>query len=136
MPWDGDELPSDLVIVKDIFSLHPDVVENVYLTRKSQDESELEIYEKIYFHHEQEHDRDKEDEKCLNQVFGRHWSRENDKTYDHEKELAFFTWLQNIMVPTRHCFIGYEVIRPIVVFFITTLAPGWIGGVLTSEYFD
>jgi hypothetical protein len=71
---------------------------------------------------------------CLNKVFDRagtyFWTEHE---YDYERELAFFTWLQNIMVPSRRYIAGSGKMNPVAEFFITTLAPGWIGGILTGE---
>ncbi|XP_046853428.1 uncharacterized protein LOC124446627 isoform X2 [Xenia sp. Carnegie-2017] len=61
-------------------------------------------------------------------VFGR-----PEKEYDNERELSFFTWLQNLMVPSTIYIAGEGKMNPVAEFFITPVAPGWVGGILTGE---
>ena len=129
MPWEGDEIiPNALTIFSKIFQFYQEIWENPQsICSKSFDE-------KLYFHLD-EHPRDERPKRaCLNNVFGRpsqnFWK---DKEYSYEKELDFFTWLQNIMVPSRRYIAGESKMNPVAEFFITALAPGWVGGILTGE---
>ena len=129
MPWEGDEvIPNALTIFSKIFEFYQEIWDNPQsICCQSFDE-------KLYFHLD-EHPRDERPKRaCLNKVFGRpHQNFWKDKEYNYEKELDFFTWLQNIMVPSRRYIAGESKMNPVAEFFITVLAPGWVGGILTGE---
>jgi hypothetical protein len=129
MPWEGDEIiPDKLTVFSKIFQFYQEIWEDQL------DQNER-FDDKIPFHlvdHLREENKRKSP--CLNKVFDRagtyFWTEHE---YDYERELAFFTWLQNIMVPSRRYIAGSGKMNPVAEFFITTLAPGWIGGILTGE---
>ncbi len=129
MPWEGDEiLPDKLTVFSKIFQFHQEIWENqLEVNNKRFDE-------KVFFHLEDHPREEGKKTPCLNKVFGRpstyFWE---EKEYNYEKELAFFTWLQNIMVPSRIYIAGEMRMNPVAEFFITTLAPGWVGGILTGQ---
>lgn len=128
MPWEGDDvLPDKFTVFSKIFQFHHEIWED-----------QLNVYnkhfnEEIYFHLDRHPPEDRK-KPCLNNVFGRagtyFWEQHK---YDYEKELSFFTWLQKIMVPSRRYIAGEQKMNPVAEFFITTLAPGWVGGILTGE---
>ena len=121
IPWDGEELPTEEQVYIDTFHFHPEVIEemtaNTFVSK-----------EKLYFHAFSDHDQDREEERCLNSVFGRYVLNEN--TQD---EANFFAWVQNVMVPSCYYIAGDAKLNPVVHFFMTILAPGWVGGVLTGQ---
>ena len=133
MPWEGDEIiPDKLTVFSKIFQFYQEIWENQL------DVLNERFDDKIPFHlvdHLRE--ENKRLSPCLNSVFGRagtyFWTEHE---YDYERELAFFTWLQNIMVPSRLYIAGYGKMSPAPLFFITSLAPGWVGGILTCEFAD
>ena len=45
---------------------------------------------------------------------------------------AFFNWLQKIFTPFIRIAIGCEAMNPVPCFILAHVAPGWVGGVLTS----
>ena len=49
-----------------------------------------------------------------------------------EEAAKFYPWLQKIMVPTITVYAGEDKLNPVIVFFLTKLAPGWVGGALTA----
>ena len=130
MPWEGGEIiPNAITVFGKIFQFHQKIWDynppNICI--KS-------FNEKLCFHLD-DHPRDERPKKaCLNKVFGRpsECFRE-DHECNHEKELEFFTWLQSIMVPSRLYIAGDTKMNPVAEFFITTLAPGWVGGILTGQ---
>ena len=122
IPWDGEELPSQAAVFGDIFHFHPEILE--YCISDTCVRTE-----KLYFHVGSEHDEDIDDEPCLNGVFGTFDGIEKNT----DEELEFFAWLQNIMVPSCTYIAGEGKLNPVVEFFMTTLAPGWVGGILTGE---
>lgn len=129
MPWEGEELPDKLTVFSKLFQFHHKVWENQLSSCNSN------FYQKLSFHLESHgHPLESERKPCLNKVFGRpgkyFWEEKN---YDYKRELAFFTWLQNIMVPSKLYIAGDGRLNPVAEFFITTLAPGWVGGILTGE---
>ena len=128
MPWEGDEiLPDKLKIFSQIFQFHHEIWEHQL------DVCNKRFDEKMYFHLDKHPPEDRK-KPCLNNVFGRagtyFWEQHK---YDYEKELSFFTWLQKIMVPSRRYIAGDGKMNPVAEFFITTLGPGWVGGILTGE---
>lgn len=129
IPWDGEEIiPDKLTIFSKIFQFYQEIWENQLNACNTNYD------EKISFHlgeHPQE--ARVERKPCLNSIFGRSTYFWKDKKYDYRKEMAFFTWLQNIMVPSRRYIAGENVMNPIAEFFLTPLAPGWVGGILTGE---
>ena len=55
--------------------------------------------------------------------------------HDGEKMIeatAFFTWLKNKFTPFIRIAIGCESMNPVPCFILAHVAPGWVGGVLTS----
>ena len=123
IPWDGEELPSKAKVFRDIFHFHPEILQEVLDRANDPDEIRK---EKMYFHADSDHDEEQEDEPCLNGIFGRYHDKK-------EGQLEFFTWLQKTMVPSCNYFEGDGKLNPIVEFFLTTLAPGWVGGILTGQ---
>ena len=120
IPWDGVKLPTEEDVFTDIFHFHPEILENMTVNTSVSKE-------KLYFHIFSDQDRESDGEGCLHSVFGK------SGTANTTDEANFFTWLQKIMVPTCNYITGYQKINPAVHFFITTLAPGWVGGVLTGQ---
>ena len=120
IPWDGVKLPTEEDVFTNIFHFHPEILENMTANTSI-------TKEKLYFHAICDHDPERDEEQCLNRVFGR---GVDEHTTD---EANFFMWLQNIMVPTCNYVTGDGVLNPVVHFCITTLAPGWVGGVLTGQ---
>ena len=51
---------------------------------------------------------------------------------DKQKAITFFDWLKNIFTPFFHIAIGCDKMNPVPCFILAKLAPGWVGGVLTS----
>ena len=51
---------------------------------------------------------------------------------DKQKAIPFFDWLKNIFTPFTHIVIGCDEMNPVPCFILAQLAPGWVGGVLTS----
>ena len=76
-----------------------------------------------------EHDLD--EKPCLNQIFGT-CSPGPDEKWKNEDSRKFFKWLQPIMCPSVSIFVGDGKLNPIVMFMLTHLAPGWVGGALTG----
>ena len=128
MPWEGGEvIPNKLTVFSEIFQFHEEI------WQQQLDVCNSRFDEKIPFHLDR-HDQESRNSPCLNKVFGRpgkHFWEE--KQYDYESELAFFTWLQDTMVPSRRYIAGDGKMNPVAEFFITLLAPGWVGGILTGE---
>ena len=128
-PWLKDELPEAATILNEIFHFHPEACGNAITTD----------YEKLLFHladHPGGHGGVKTTP-CLNQVFGisSYWEREYAGTKEEllAKQKEYFSWLQHIMVPTRRIITGEMKLNPVIEFFITSLAPGWVGGALTGQ---
>ena len=96
IPWDGMKLPTEEDVFTDIFHFHPEILENMT------DNTSI-TKEKLYFHAIYDHDPERDDERCLNRVFGRVFG---DHTTD---EANFFTWLQSIMVPTCNYVTGFRI---------------------------
>ena len=125
IPWEDVKLPTEKNVYADIFHFHPEILEDI-----EEDMTVLESFvnkEKLYFHVFSDHDPERDKEQCLNRVFGRSGA---EHTTD---EANFFAWLQKIMVPTCNYITGNEKLNPVVHFFMTNLAPGWVGGVLTGQ---
>ena len=122
IPWNGEQLPAEEDVYRDIFHFHPEIIEemtaNTFVSK-----------EKLYFHVFSDHDPERDEEPCLNSVFGRSVLNEH-----NTDEANFFAWLQKIMIPNCNYVTGEAKLNPVVHFFITTLAPGWVGGVLTGQY--
>ena len=122
IPWDSKDLPSEATVFGDVFHFHPEILE----CAKNTDSV---TKEKLYFHVDSDHDYEHFDKvKCLNAVFGRTYSRS-----EKEGQLEFFTWLQKIVVPSCNYIAGEDKLNPVVQFFLTTLGPGWVGGILTGQ---
>ena len=120
IPWDDQRLPTEEEVYGDIFHFHPEILEEITAnTSISQ--------ERLYFHVFSEHDSERDDERCLNSVFGRSLDE------PIQGEANFFTWLQSVMVPSCNYIAGDGKFNPVAHFLMTILAPGWVGGVLTGQ---
>lgn len=51
---------------------------------------------------------------------------------DVEKAHSFFNWMKKIFSPLIQIAIGCESMNPVPCFILAQIAPGWVGGVLTS----
>ena len=136
-PWHEDELPGATTILTQIFHFHPEICEyflnnpdqgirrdkklDYHLPSKDDDDVPPEF--------EEQHDID--EKPCLNQIFG-FGSIYTGNEIKLPKAKKFYAWLQKIMVPTITVIAGDDKLNPVVVFFITKLAQGWAGGVLTG----
>lgn len=121
MPWVGTEpIPDKETVFSTIFQFHDEIWQDQLDAYNSNFETKIPFH--LVEHSETDIDY------CLNQVFGR-----PEKEYDNERELSFFTWLQNLMVPSKIYIAGEGKMNPVAEFFITPMAPGWVGGILTGE---
>ena len=123
MPWDKDGLPDKRILFDDVFHFHREV----WKDEVSHDFNEWTSDRKVSFHVHGGHP-DGDDVVCLNNTFGRFF-----RPHDEEKEIEFIHWLQDIMVPCKNCKAGDGKFNPVVHLLLTTLGPGWVGGVLTGE---
>ncbi|XP_028403663.1 uncharacterized protein LOC114526287 isoform X3 [Dendronephthya gigantea] len=122
IPWDNKDLPLEAAVFGDIFHFHPEILEC------AKTDTESVTKEKLYFHVDSDHCENFDHDKCLNGVFGQTYSRS-----EKEGQLEFFTWVQKIMVPSCNYIVGENKLNPVVQFFLTTLGPGWVGGILTCQ---
>lgn len=51
---------------------------------------------------------------------------------DKQRAITFFDWLKKIFTPFFLTAIGSDQMNPVPCFILAQLAPGWVGGVLTS----
>ena len=51
---------------------------------------------------------------------------------DVKKAKTFFNWMQKIFSPMIRIGIGCDSMNPVPCFILAKIAPGWVGGVLTS----
>jgi hypothetical protein len=68
---------------------------------------------------------------CLNSIFGVSAPKKDELWRLRDSE-AFYEWLQPIMCPSFTAYVGDEVFSPMALCMLTQLAPGWVGGALTS----
>lgn len=136
-PWSEEELPGPTTILTKIFQFHPEICEQ-YLNKDDQGERRS---GKLHYHlpstpdgdDDDDNEHDLEDKPCLNRIFGfGSYSEEEGQSASLEEAHKFYTWLQKIMVPTITVYAGEEKLNPVAVFFLTKLAPGWVGGALTG----
>ena len=57
---------------------------------------------------------------------------DEDEQWKFKDSRTFYEWLQPIMCPSVTIYAGEDKLNPVVVFMLTHLAPGWVGGVLTA----
>ena len=137
-PWDK-KLPTPLELLNGVFHFHPEIFE--YYARYPRDKGKLRE-EKLHFHTRpndvddsdedtKNEDHDIERKPCLNSIFGMDFPRENDQ-WKFKGSRKFYEWLQPIMHPSLTIYAGEDKFNPIVVFMLTHLAPGWVGGALTA----
>lgn len=133
-PWDDDGLPGATTILTKIFHFHPEICQ--YYLDRANDAGERRS-EELYYHlpnedddEREEHDLDKKP--CLNRIFGCGWFDDDEKQSKILEAKKFYAWLQKIMVPTITVYAGEDKLNPVIVFFLTHLAPGWVGGALTG----
>ena len=74
---------------------------------------------------------DPEETMCLNYFFGAYSSKYKNEGF-RRNITEFYTWLQKIMVNSIRVFAGFDKLNPVPLFFLTFLAPGWAGGILTG----
>ena len=74
---------------------------------------------------------DPEETMCLNYFFGAYSSKYKNEGF-RRNITEFYTWLQKIMVNSIRVFAGFDKLNPVPLFFLTSLAPGWAGGILTG----
>ena len=136
-PWEEDELPNAKTILTKIFHFHPEICEP-YLDDEN-NEGGRRHDEELYYHLREEDDDETEEhdlteKPCLNQIFGFGWfdGDDDEKSKMFEEAAKFYPWLQKVMVPTILVYAGEDKLNPVVVFFLTKLAPGWVGGALTA----
>lgn len=140
IPWKEDELPAPVDILTKIFHFHPEICE-YYVTTRPEDKGELRTKE-LYFHvpnpspdsddSDESEDHDFENNPCLNSIFGIS-GFDDDEEWKREELKKFFQWLQRIMVPSLRVDFGSDKLNPVLIFLITQLAPGWVGGALTGS---
>ena len=51
---------------------------------------------------------------------------------DKHRAVNFFKWLRKIFTPFIYIGIGCDLMNPVACFLLGHIAPGWVGGVLTS----
>ena len=136
-PWEKKELPTPLEL-KEVFHFHPEIYE--YYAENPEDLGELR-QDKLHFHvrrniddsdyDEDENEHHIREQPCLNRIFGMDFPFKDEKwkLTDSQK---FYEWLQPIMHPCVTVFAGEDKLNPVIVFMLTHLAPGWVGGALTS----
>ena len=108
-PWSKDTLPTAKDIVP-LFHFHPE------LRKKTLEHTSLS---------DEEDDCD-EDE-------GMSWNGlRSFISDDKERAVNFFKWLKKIFTPFIYIGIGCDLMNPVVCFLLGHIAPGWVGGVLTS----
>ena len=108
-PWSKDTLPTPKDIIT-MFHFHPKLSNNpMESTTLSDDEDNY----------------DQEDEIGWN---GLRSFTEDDK----QKAVNFFKWLKKIFTPFIYIGIGCDLMNPVACFLLGHIAPGWVGGVLTS----
>ena len=136
-PLNKNGLPSGKEVLQDIFHVHPEI----FHAYAQHGDDELRT-EKLFYHlpvkgmsdeeYEEETDHDIEEKPCLNRIFGFSTYETAEEEGSIEDVTEFYAWLQNIMVPTATIYGGIDKLNPVIVFFITNLAPGWVGGALTA----
>ena len=110
-PWNKESLP----IAEDIISLfhfNPEMSEDPLVDEDDGDE-----------------DDDDEDSGVLKWNTLRTFRDDDDGI---KKAVAFFKWLQTIFNPFIRIAIGCESMNPVPCFILAQIAPGWVGGILTS----
>ena len=134
-PWEKKELPTPLELLKEVFHFHPAIYE--YYAEHPEDKGELR-QDKLYFHGRPSNIDDSDDGEhdvseqfCLNRIFGMDFPGEDEK-WKFKDSRKSYEWLQPIMHPCVIVYAGEYELNPVVVFMLTHLAPGWVGGALTS----
>ena len=61
-----------------------------------------------------------------------HWNTITSYHDDVTKAHTFFNWLGKLFSPMIQIGIGSEAMNPVPCFILAKLAPGWVGGVVTS----
>ena len=124
-PWHEDALPDAMTVLSNIFHFHPEICK-ISHAKDAED--------KLCYHVADDYECEGP---CLNGVFGRSGVVDSEPDNSREdlkqQQANYFSWLQNVMVPTRTILAGGGKLNPIVEFFLTKLAPGWVGGVLTGQ---
>jgi hypothetical protein len=140
-PWNKEELPTPMELLNGVFQFHPAIYK--YYASSPGDKGELRE-NKLFFHlrrnryedsdcDEDDYEHDLEENPCLNRVLGMdHYYPDEDKQWKYEESRKFYEWLQPIMHPSVTMYAGEDKLNPVVVFMLTHLAPGWVGGVLTA----
>ena len=108
-PWSKDTLPTAKDIVA-LFHFHPE------LRKKTLENTSLS---------DEEDDCDEDEGMSWNGL--RSFIRD-----DKERAVNFFKWLKKIFTPFIYVGIGCDLMNPVVCFLLGHIAPGWVGGVLTS----
>ena len=124
-------------LLNGVFHFHPAIYE--YYSNNAEDKGELRE-NKLFFHIRPnkyddpncDEDSDEHGDKlCLNSIFGMDFPDE-DEQWKFKDSRTFYEWLQPIMCPSVTIYAGEDKLNPVVVFMLTHLAPGWVGGVLTA----
>jgi hypothetical protein len=139
-PWNKEELPTPMELLNGVFQFHPAIYK--YYASSPGDKGELRE-NKLFFHirrneyevgdsDEEVDDHDLDGKPCLNRILGMDFPNEDEK-WKYEDSRKFYEWLQPIMCPSVTMYVGDDdKFNPVVVFMLTHLAPGWVGGVLTA----
>ena len=125
-------------LLNGVFNFHPKIYEQY--ESDPADKGRLRL-EKLHYHIRPDDESDDEDEDvnehdldekpCLNQIFGTCFPAPDEKRKKEDSQ-KFLEWLQPIMCPSVTIFVGDGKLNPIVIFMLTYLAPGWVGGALTA----
>ncbi|CAB3985676.1 Hypothetical predicted protein [Paramuricea clavata] len=130
-PWDKQELPTTLELLNGVFHFHPEIY-NHYADLSPEGYSTLNE-NMLIFHIPQDVGliHDCAIRPCLNSIFGVS-APKTDEPWRLRDSRAFYEWLQPIMCPSFTAYVGDDVFSPMALYMLTQLAPGWVGGALTS----
>ena len=131
-----------LELLKEVFHFHPAIYE--YYAENPEDKGKLR-QDKLHIHvrpsnvddsdyNEDDGEHHVSQQLCLNSIFGMDFPGEDEK-WKFTDSRKFYEWLQPIMYPCVTAYAGEDKLNPVVVFLLTHLAPGWVGGALTSVIF-
>ncbi|XP_078347421.1 uncharacterized protein LOC144632613 isoform X2 [Oculina patagonica] len=112
-PWSKDTLPTAEDIIT-LFHFNPEMHRDPMVDEEIEEEDE------------EDEDNDPEEANVSWNTLGTCYG------VDVKKANTFFDWLKPIFTPMIRIGIGCDAMNPVPCFILAELAPGWVGGVLTS----
>lgn len=114
-PWDKDSLPTATDIIS-LYGFNPEMQKNPLVRGEGEDKDSGD-----------ESSDDEEDGGCV-----RWKSLSTSYDVDVKKAHAFFDWMKEIFSPYIQIGVGCDAMNPVPCFILAKLAPGWVGGILSS----